>query len=80
MTTEVVMDMLIWSLFINMGLLLWWFGWFLFGHELIYRIHTKWFLLSRERFDAIHYSGMAIYKLFIVFFNLVPLITLYLVA
>lgn len=74
MTVEVIKDVLIWSTVINVGLFLWWVGWFIFGHELIYRMHTKWFLLSRERFDTIHYAAMAMFKLFIIVFNLVPLI------
>ena len=76
MTVEVIKYALIWSTVINMAIFLWWFGWFVFGHELIYRMHTKWFLLSRERFDAIHYGAMAAFKLLIIVFNLVPLIAL----
>jgi hypothetical protein len=37
---------------------------------------TRWFHLSREQFDAIHYGGMSIYKIGIVLFNLVPFVVL----
>jgi hypothetical protein len=28
------------------------FGVFVFAHEWLYRMHTRWFALSRESFDA----------------------------
>ena len=42
----------------------------------IHRIHGRWFKLPAEKFDAIHYTGMMIYKLAIFMFNLVPYIAL----
>ena len=41
-------------------------------------MHGRWFKLSAETFDAIHYSGMAVYKIGILLFNLVPLVALFL--
>jgi hypothetical protein len=35
------------------------------------------FRLSNEQFDAIHYTGMSIYKIGILLFNLVPLVVLF---
>jgi hypothetical protein len=43
-------------------------------------MHTRWFKLSVETFDAIHYAGMATYKIGVLLFNLVPLLALYLIA
>ncbi len=80
MTIEAARDVLIWSTVINMVLFLWWLGFFIFAHDFIYRMHTKWFVLSRERFDAIHYAGMALYKMAIIMFNLVPLAALSIVG
>jgi hypothetical protein len=42
----------------------------------MFRIHSRWFKLSLETFDAIHYGGLAIYKIGIILLNLVPLIAL----
>jgi hypothetical protein len=56
--------------------LLVWFGVFVYAHDWMYRLHTRWFKLSVETFDAIHYSGLAIYKIGVILFNLVPLIAL----
>jgi hypothetical protein len=70
MTIEVVRDILAWCAVINIGLLLWWF----------YRFHSKWFNLSVDRFDAIHYAGMAAFKMGIWLFNLVPYFALRIVG
>ena len=36
----------------------------------------RWFRLSDEQFDSLHYLGMSIYKIGILLFNLVPFIVL----
>jgi hypothetical protein len=46
----------------------------------MYRLHTRWFKLSVETFDAIHYAGMSVYKIGVILFNLAPLAALYLSA
>ncbi len=46
----------------------------------MYRMHTRWFRLSVETFDAIHYAGLAVYKIGIILLNLVPFIALCLVS
>ena len=49
-----------------------WFLAFVWFHDAILRLHGRWFRLTRERFDAISYGGMAIYKIGVLLFNLVP--------
>lgn len=75
-----IKDALLGCVVINYGILFVWFGVFVFAYDWLYRMHTRWFKLSVETFDAIHYAGMATYKLGIIFLNLVPLLTLYLIA
>jgi hypothetical protein len=70
-------NFLLWCTTLNYGILLVWFIVFTYAHDLVYAIHTRWFHLSTDQFDAIHYSGMAIYKIGILIFNLVPLFVLY---
>lgn len=77
MDAVVVREFLLWCTVINYGILMWWFLWFLFAHDWIKRLHGRWFQLSDEQFDAIHYNGMAVYKIGIFLFNLVPMIVLY---
>ncbi len=80
MTIDMVRDALLWCFVINMGLLLWWFVMFTFAHDWIYRFHGKWFRLSVERFDAIHYACIAFFKICIFMFNVVPYIALRIVG
>ena len=53
---------------------------FIVGRDWIYRMHSRWFRISEERFDAIHYAGMAIFKTAIFLFNLVPYLALRIVG
>ncbi len=72
MTTEMIRGVLGWCVVINFGVLLWWFLFFTLAHDWTYRLHGRWFKLTNEQFDALHYGGMAVFKLGILLFNLVP--------
>ncbi len=76
MTAETLRDVLGWCTAINFGVLLVWIVGFVVAHDLIFRIHGKWFSLSQERFDTIHYTGMAFFKMSIFLFNLAPYLAL----
>jgi ABC-type branched-subunit amino acid transport system permease subunit len=73
---EVTRNFLLWSTVINYGVLLVWFLVFVVAHDWIQRIHGRWFRLSRDQFDALHYAGMSIFKIGILLFNLVPFVVL----
>ncbi len=79
MSIEIARDVP-WCAAINYGALLWWFLFFKFAHDWVHRLHARWFRLSAEQFDAIHYAGMAIYKIGILLFNLVPYVALRIVG
>jgi hypothetical protein len=78
MNANEMKQVLLWCLGINYGVLLVWFGVFVYAHDWMYRLHARWFRLSVEAFDALHYAGMSIYKIGIILLNLVPLVALYL--
>lgn len=78
MTANEIRDVLLWCVGINYAVLLVWFGAFVYSHDLMYRLHTRWFKLTVETFDAIHYLSMAVYKIGVILLNLVPLAALYL--
>lgn len=61
---------------INYAILIVWFGVFVMAHDWVYRMHSRWFKLSVERFDALNYLGVAVYKIGIMLFVVVPLIAL----
>ena len=69
-----------WSAIINTGLLLYWVLIIMFASDFVYSFHSKWFKLSRDKFDAIHYSGIAFFKICIFVFNIVPFIALCIVG
>ncbi len=71
---------LLWCVFLNYAVLIIWFGVLVFAHDWMYRLHTRWFKLSVETFDAKHYAGLSAYKIGILLLNLVPLAALYLVS
>ena len=72
MTLEIIRDAFAWCSVLSICLLLLWFVFFMLAHDWIYRFHSKWFKMSVETFDAIHYAGMAVFKIGIWLFNLIP--------
>ena len=46
----------------------------------MYGLHSRWFHLSVNQFDALHYAGMALFKIGILLCTLVPSIALRLVG
>ena len=80
MTTNDIKHVLLWCVGLNYAILLIWSGVFVFAHDWMYRIHTRWFKLPRETFDAMHYAGLAVYKIGIILLNLVPLVALCLIS
>ena len=76
MAIELVQEVLGWCSLINVALLLIWFLFIVFAHDWMFRIHTRWFKLSSEKFDAIHYASIGLFKMTIVIFNVVPYLAL----
>ena len=80
MTLETVRDVFAWCTVINSGLFLFWFLCFRLGRGWIHRYHGKWFHISADKFDAIHYGSMIVFKSGIILFNLVPYLALRIVG
>ncbi|ENW23073.1 MULTISPECIES: DUF6868 family protein [Acinetobacter] len=79
MNLDIWCRFLLFSLVINYTILMLWFTVFVFARNWMKQLHGKWFRLSEASFDVIHYSGMALYKIGILLFNLAPLIAIYLI-
>jgi hypothetical protein len=73
---EFVRNFLLWCTIINYGILAVWFLFFAIAHDFIYRLHGRWFRLPPETFDALHYMGMAVFKIGVLILNVVPLVVL----
>lgn len=80
MPIDTVREVLLWCFVMNSGLLTAWLLVFTLGHDWYYRLQSRWFKLPVERFDTVHYAGIAAYKLSTLFFNLIPYIALHIVA
>lgn len=75
-----VRNVLLWSTVVHYGVLLVWFLMFVLAHDWLQGFHGRWFRLSNEQFDALHYAGMAMYKIGILLFALVPFMVVTLLA
>ena len=76
MSVDIVRNFLLWCTVINYVLLVIWFLLYVLPHEWLYRIWGRWFRLTAEQFDAVNFAGIALYKLGILLFNLVPYLAL----
>jgi hypothetical protein len=79
MSLDTARGFFLWCSVINYGMLLVWVGLVTIGRERMYRLWARWFPLPREYFDALNVGGIALYKIGIFLFNIVPCIALYLV-
>ena len=76
MNIEFAREFLGWCALLNVGLICFWFLFFWLGHDVMYRYHSKLFQVSVETFDAIHYAGLAAFKMGVMLLNLVPYLAL----
>lgn len=61
-----------WCTIINAGLLI--VAWLILMAMpgFVYRMHNRFFDISRETFDTVMYSTFAVYKVIFIVFNVVP--------
>ncbi|MBV8603812.1 MAG: hypothetical protein JO224_03930 [Pelomonas sp.] len=76
MTHQNASEFLLWCTVLNYAVLMAWFGAFVFAHAWMRRLHGRWFRISDECFDGIHYAGMTLYKVGILLLCLVPYLAL----
>ena len=80
MTLEIVRSTLAWCTVIDLILLLWWAGFFVFAKGFVYRVHTRLFPMTQEDFNKIHYTGMMLFKIAMFVFHLGPYLALRIVG
>ncbi len=76
MNASEIKDLLLWSAAVNYAVLVIWMVAFTFAHGWLFRLHSRWFRISEPAFDAIHYAGMAVYKILVLVFNVAPLLAM----
>jgi len=80
MTAQTLQAVLGWAALLNFGLLLFWFGMLMVAHDWVYGIHSKWFKVSVEEFDAAHYKLLGFYELSIFVVLLGPYLAMRIVG
>ena len=50
------------------------------ARDWVYRMHSKWFSISRETFNVAIYSFIGLYKILVFVFNLIPYVALLIVG
>ena len=70
----------LWCTIINAGLLVLSFLLCVSAGDWIYRMHSRWFPISRESFNVAIYSFLGLFKIFVLAFNLVPYLALVIVG
>ncbi|MHC4288828.1 MAG: DUF6868 family protein [Planctomycetota bacterium] len=76
MTVYEVREMLGWCTVINIALMIFSFVLICALRSFVYKMHTKWFPMSEQVFNAIVYSYLGLYKICIIVFNIIPWIAL----
>ncbi len=79
-TIDLLKTFLLYCTVFNLLLVTLWFLVFTFAHDSVYKLHQHWFQMPVTQFDALHYTGIMIYKIGIYFLNLAPLISLWLMT
>ncbi len=69
-----------WCTILNGGILLLWSATILLAPDFLYNTHSRWFSISRESFNVVIYSFLALTKIFFVFFSAVPYVALLMVG
>jgi len=76
MSLEILIDFFMWCTLINGVILLIWGLIYMFIPDLMYRAQSNWFQVSRENYNSLSYLLLGLFKIFYIFFNLVPFLAL----
>ena len=80
MTIELLTAFFQWCVIINAGIFVLWTVCFLCCPDYVYRTQSKFFPISREAFNLIFYCFLGLFKIFFLFFNVVPWVVLLIIG
>jgi hypothetical protein len=80
MDMQTVTAFFMWCTIINFGFLMIWFLGFMVVSDLSYRLHNKWFPMSRDTFNVSMYVFLGVFKLLVIVFNAVPYVVLLIIG
>lgn len=70
----------LWCTIINGVLLVLWTGLCAAAPDFVYRTQSAWFPIPRATYDVVMYAFLGLFKVFVLVFNVVPLIALMIIA
>lgn len=76
MDKHTLTEFFMWCTIMNGGLLLTWSTALLVAPDFLYRVNVKWSPISRETFNVAVYAFLGLFKILVLFFNVVPLLAL----
>ena len=79
-TIEVLEKFFLWMTVINFGIITFYSLLFLCCRGFIYKVHSAWFKTTEEKISSSLYKVIALYKIIVIVFNLVPYIALRIIA
>ena len=80
MDLETIREFFMWCTIINGALFVLSFLICASAGEWVYRMHSKWYPISKEAFYVALYSFMGLFKILFIMFNLVPYLALLILA
>ena len=79
MNVELLTSFLKWCSLINGVVLVLWSSIFMFMPDTVYRLHSRWFSITKDNYDLMMYAFLGLYKILFLIFNLVPYVSLKLI-
>jgi hypothetical protein len=76
---ETLTTFFMWCTIINGTIFILWGSFCMLAPNLVYRTQSTFFQIPREQFTVIIYCFLGAFKIFLMFFNLVPFIALLLI-
>lgn len=76
MTVQMFQAFFMWCSIINVGMLLIMFFICIAAKDWAYKMHSRWFNLSKENFDLVLYCFLGFYKVLVFVFCIIPWIVL----
>ena len=80
MDIQTLTTFFMWCTIINGALLVLWTTMCIVAPGLVYRTQRAWFPIPRKTFDVVIYSFLGLFKIFFLFFNVVPYVALLIVG
>ncbi len=80
MDIQTLTTFFMWCTIINGGLLILWTLMWMLIPDLIFRLQTHWFPISRETYNVVFYCFIGLFKIMFLLFNVVPYVALLIMA